>query len=269
MTTTNTILIAFFDGIGEGKTPTVSITVDSAYPASNLGNSRLFSKCRTVNLDPVTMTWDLLTATAQNVFALIGANASPDCEFRWSAGDNSGVSTGVVESDAGLLPVFGAALGTYTAYVPPWGNVLVYVHPTTVTKRYVRWQQEDPDSPVAFHEWAIARMGVGWQPSGGFQTIKSELLLVGSPGSEVLCRTHEVKLHTLTKAESEDLQSLCAVAKMTRRVLVIPEATTRPTYRHEAFWGTIVSVFTKEANQESGYEDKRYTVTIKVQEAVR
>lgn len=265
-TTTNTLLIAFFDGIGESTTPTANFTPVSGFPLANLRNSQLLSRTRTPDLTlDRQLTWDWGVATEFNVFMLAGTNATPQALRRFRAADDSGFTTGVVESGATLAAATDLSLGqSRIIYTPPWGRTLIYVLPSSVTKRYTRWHQSDALNPDNYQEWGIARIGLSLQFP--FMEWKSSTSIQGVPGSQKAQRTHEYSLERLTKDQAYTIENLVLQSLNTRRVLVIPEPLTPATYS-DAIWCTFEGSHTREPISRSAYSSKKYKVSISFKEA--
>lgn len=265
----NNLLIAFFDGIGELITPSANFSPPAGdYALSNLTNSQLFSRVRTPDLTADRqLTWDWGSAIEHNIFMLAGTNATSAATRRIRDADNSGFSSGVIESGATLTSAFDTSLGLSRAiYVPPWGRTLIYVYPTSISKRYTRWHQTDSANPDGYQEWGIARVGLGWQSVGGFQSWKFAPLYQGAPGAEKVLRGHEFTLHNLTKSEAYDLQSILLSMLSTRRVLVIPEPLAPSTWLHDAIWCVSEEVYVREPIAGTSYADKRYKVVVMFRE---
>lgn len=262
MATRNTFMLALFDGIGETITPTANFTPVSGYPLTNLKNSELFSRTRTPDLTTDRqLTWDWTTAITANVFGLFGTNASLSTLRRFRAADNSGFTTNVIESGSSLTAAFDSSLGhSLSIYAPPWGRSLIYVHPTTFSKRYTRWHQTDSTNVDGYMEWGIARLGLGWQPTQSYDIARLTPKLVGSPGSQKYLRGFEVTFSLLSRADAMDLESFAATSLQSRRFLAMLNATDTSTYLSEALWCTLESEYTREPVP--GVASSRFKVVI-------
>lgn len=271
--TTNSLLIAMFDAIGKGVTPTANFTPPTGFPLSSLADTQLFSRTRTPDLTANRqLTWDLGAATPFNVAMIAGTNATADTEYQLEAADDAGFTTGLVQSDPSGGPAFDTTLGhTIAVYVPPWGRTLIHVHATTLTKRYVRWRQWDPGNPEGYMEWGIARFGQGWQPADGFEADSHRVApkYVGPKGAQRVLRGHELVVHMLTRAEAYDLEALCLTTLESRRVLMIPEPLHPETWLSQALWATLESVFVREPIAGMGYTGRRYRVQLTFREVDR
>jgi hypothetical protein len=263
--TQNNLLIAFFDGIGEAITPTANFTPVSGYPLSNLTNSQLLSRTRTPDLTADRqLTFDWGSAIEHNVFMLAGTNATLSATRRIRDADNSGFTTGVVESGASLSAAYDTTLGlSRNVWVQPWGRLLIYVYPTSVTKRYTRWHQTDTSNPDGHMEWGIARVGLSIQFP--FQSWRMMTVGVGSPK---LLRRHEITLEFATRSEAYELQSLYFSTLGLRRVLVMPEPLTNSSSVHDAIWGVLVEQYEREVLP-SRFNDKRHRLTLVFEEVDR
>lgn len=269
-TTPNTLLIAFFDGIGEEVTPTANFTPVSGHPLSYLTNSQLLLRTRTPDLTTdMQLTWDWGSAIEHNVFMLAGANATLSATRRIRDADNSAFTTNVVQSGSSLTSVYDTSLGfSRVAWVPPWGRLLIYVYPSSVTKRYTRWHQSDPTNPDGYQEWGIARVGLSQQFH--FQSWRTFGSGANSYNTAArFCRTHEIALEFATRAEAYEAQSLYFATLGLRRVLVIPETLNAATYLHDAFWGVLENDFDRESVRESPYSDKQFRMNLVFREVDR
>lgn len=271
--TTNALLVALFDGVGESTTPTANFTPPSGYPLVNVTNSQLFSRTRTPDLTADRqLTWDLGAPTHANVFGLFGTNASLNTTKRFRSASNAGFTTNVVESGSALTAAFDSSLGfSIATYVPPWGRSLIYIHPTDFTNRYVRWHQTDSSNTDGYQEWGIARLGLAWQPTIGFDSgsSRAEPKYVGPPGAQKILRGHQLTLHNLTKSEAYDLQSLFLSVLNSRRMLVIPEPLAVNTHLHDALWCVLESTYVREPIAGMPYSDKRYRMVVVFREVDR
>lgn len=269
-TVDNTLMIAFADGLGEAITPTANFTPAAGSALANLRNNQLASRCVTPDLSTdMQLTWDFGAPVAGNVFMLTGSNATDSVTRRWRAADDSGFTSNVIQSGAGLTSGYDATLGVLSNYVPPWGKTLIYVHPTSFSKRYYRWHQSDGSNPDGAQEWGVARVGLGWQPLYGLEYTKAIPLIMGAPGSEILIRRLEIVAPNLTEEEAYSLQSLTSVALSTRRILAIPEPLSPAKWRHDALWCTFEGAFVREAIARMSYTDKRYRLTLTFREVTR
>lgn len=267
VTTSNQCLIACFDGLGSGITPTGPTAV-SRFPISNLGNSQLFSRGRTAALTEQTLTWDMGTAREMNVFMLAGTNATLDVQRRFRAADNSGFTTNVVQSGVALADGVDTSLGqSYATHVAPWGRTLVYVLSESITKRYYRWHQSDITNPDGYQEWAIARLGLGIQLP--VETWRSQPKVSGVIGSQKLQRGHELTFNLLTRDQAYSLESIANTAVESRRMLVIPEPLRPETFINDALWCTLDGMHSREAIAGTSNSDKRWRVTMTFREAER
>lgn len=265
-TTTNTLLIVFFDGIGEGVTPTANFTPPSTdFALSNLQNSQLLSRTRTPDLIPdAQLTWDWGSSIESNVFMLAGTNATVNVLRRIRDSDDPTFTTGVVESGPTLTSGVDLSLGqSRIVYTPPWGRTLIYVRPTSITKRYTRWHQSDITNPDGYQEWGIARIGLGLQFP--FHEWDAESEPIGSPGSEKIKRSHQFTLDRITKDQAYEVESLAQVCLNTRRVLVIPEPLMTNTH-HQALWCTFSGSMVKSPIAGTAYNTKKYRVTLTFKE---
>lgn len=264
-TTTNTLLIAFFDGIGETIIPTANFTPVSGFPLSNLTNSQLFSRTRTPDLTlDRQLTWDWGSSIEFNVFMLTGTNATVNVLRRIRHADDSSFTTGVVESGAALSTGVDTSLGqSRIVYTPPWGRTLIYVHPTSITKRYTRWHQSDSTNPNNYQEWGIARIGLALQFPFHEWGVNPEYS--GVAGSEKAQRVHDFTLDRLTKEQAYTIESLVLTSMTTRRLLVIPEPLSINTY-HEAIWCTFNGAHKREPIAKTAFSSKKYRVVISFKE---
>lgn len=269
--TINTLVIAFHDGLGELVTPTANFTPATGYPLANLTNGQLMSRCRTPDLaTDQQLTWDFgIGLVTFNVFMLTGCNATLNTTRRFRAALDSIFTNSVIESGSGLDAAFDTTLGNATTYVPPWGRTMIYIHSSTVSKRYVRWHQSDALNPDGFQEWGIARIGVAWQPANGYETYRAIPNLNGPVGSQIAQRGLEVTCHNLTRDEAYDLQSIYLTALSSKRLLVIPEPNLPATYLHDALWCTIEGSYVREPLAVSTPADRRYRVVTTFREADR
>lgn len=270
-TSTTDLLIAFFDGIGEGITPTANFTppISGDFSLSNLRDSQLFHRTRTPSLFEAILTWDWLTPVEGNIFALIGTNATKDTLRRIRFADNNTFTSGVVESGTTLTPAIDTSLGqTRSIYVPPWGRTLIYTHPTSITKQFLRWHQTDVDNSSGYQEWAIARFGLSMQfPFHEWSTdprYGSNTDLGGK-----LLRGHQFTLGNLSKQEAYELENLYMSLLNERRVLVIPEGTATSTYNNDAIWCVFEGVGVRTPVINTAYNTKRYKVSLKFREVER
>lgn len=264
-TTTNTLLIAFFDGIGESITPTANFTPGTGYPLSNLTNSQLFSRCRTPDLTTDRqLTWDLGSAIEFNTFMLAGTNATQSAIRRFRIASDSGFTSNVVESGSSLTSAFDTSLGLSRAvYVPPWGRTLLYILSQSYSRRYVRWHQSDSTNADGYQEWAIARIGLSLQFE--FQEWRKP----PTQTNQKVRRGHEITLHNLTREQVYTLESILLTILNTRRILIIPEALATETYLHDAVWGVVEELYTRETITDTPYDDKRYRMTLMFREVDR
>lgn len=266
MATTNQLMIAFFDGIGEGITPTLDFTPQSGYPAANAGGSELFKRVRSPAADlSVVATWDLSSARNINVMAVMGTNLTSAATRRAQLATNLAISTGVVESGASLTAAFDTSLGsTYMVYAPPWGRSLIYVFDTIYSKRYARWSIADAANPDNYIEFGPARFGTGMQLS--FHSWRKAPQWVGPTGSQKVVRGHEFTFANLTRDEAYNLESIANTILGTRRVLIVPEPLADETWNQDALWCVVTGVFTTERIPGMSYGDLRFTVTLSVRE---
>lgn len=272
-TINNTLLIALYDGIGEDVLPTANFTPPAGdFALSNLQNSQLFSRTRTPDLTADRqITLDLGSAQEFNVLMLTGTNATADALGRFRAADDSGFTTNVVQSGSSLVPIFDLSLShmpNIPRYVPPWGRTIIYLHPTSITKRYVRWHQSDTTNPDGFQEWAILRVGLALQFEGGFQNWRAIPRAIGPAGAQSNVRGHELTLHSLTKGEAYSLQDLVLTSLSTRRMLVIPEPLAPNTWLRDAIWCVLSpeESYVREPLAETSYSSKRYKVVLTFRE---
>lgn len=273
-TITNSAIIAFFDSVLSTVTPTANFTPVSGKPLLNLTGTRLTARCRTPDLSTDRqLTWDLGASTTAAVFALMGSNATLNATRQFQAADDSGFSAGVIQSGSGLTAAFDTTLGSglMPVYTPPWGRTLIYVHPQSFSKRYIRWHQTDSSNSSGYQEWGVARLGMPWQPSIGFEsaTWRTPTKLVGTPGAEKMLRGHEITFHMLTKTEAYDLQALALTCLSTKRLLVIPEGTTPSTYLADALWATLENTYVREVLPNMAYSSKYYKVALTFREVER
>jgi hypothetical protein len=270
--TSNTLVIAFHDGIGELVTPTANFTPATGYPLSNLINSQLMSRTRTPDLTADrTLTWDFGfgTPVTANVFALIGCNATLAATRRWRAADDISLTTNHIQSGASLTSAFDTSFGNIATYAPPWGRIMIYVHSANYTKRFIQWHQTDSTNPDGYQEWGIARVGLAWQPQYGYETFRAVPTKHGPIGSEIILRGLEVTCHNLTRDEAYDLQSLYFTGLSSRRFLIIPEPNLTSTYLHDAIWGTIEGTYVRDPLTSSDPADRRYRVVTTFREVDR
>jgi len=260
-TTPNTLLIAFFDGIGELITPTANFTPVTGYPLSNLKNSQLItSRCRTSGLTDQQLTWDWGSAIEHNVFMLAGSNATLSATRRIRDADDSGFTTNVVQSGSSLTSAFDTSLGlSRNTYIYPWGRTLIYVYSSSVTKRYTRWHQTDSGNPDNYMEWAIARIGLSLQFE--FISWNTSPIKMGAPGSQSYLLRHEITLEFSSRSDAYELLSLYLATLGDRRVLVMPEPLNNATSFHDAFWGVLENEYSREV-QPTRYSDKRFRLTL-------
>lgn len=268
--TENTLLIALFDGIGESITPTANFTPVSGHPLSNLTNSQLLSRTRTPDLTTdMQLTWDWGSAIEHNVFMLAGTNATLSAVRRIRDADNSAFTVNVVQSGGSLTSAFDTSLGfTRHAWVPPWGRLLTYVYPESVTKRYTRWHQSDISNPDGYQEWGVARVGLSQQFAfQSWRTFGSGNGVSGSPSQ--FLRSHEITLEFATRNEAYEIWSLYFSTLGLRRVLVMPEPLNTAAHSHDAFWGVLDGDYTRETVSGSSYNDKRFKLTLTFREVDR
>lgn len=271
-TTENVLQIVFFDGIGENLSPYTANFVPPTtgdFSLSNLGNSQLGSRTRTPDLTTDRqISWDLgATPPEFNVVALMGGNPTINALRRVMFADNSGFAVNVVQSGGTLTSAFDASLGhSRSIYTPPWGRPLIYIHPTSITKRYIRWHQSDISNPDGFQSWGIFRVGLSLQYP--FETWKTQPRSVGMSGAEKVLRGHEFSLN-ITRPEAYDLESVMLNCGTTRRLLVIPEGTADETWPLDAIWCTFESMTGREAIAQTAYNRKRYRATITFREVDR
>lgn len=266
VTTTNTLLIAFFDSLLSTITPTANFTPPSGFPLSNLSSSSLSSHTRTPDLtaDRI-ITWDLGSSREFNTFALMGSNATLEALGQFEAADNLAFSSGLIQSTASLSVIFDYTLGhNRTQYVAPWGRNVIYVHPTSITKRYIRWHQSDTTNPEPYQQWAIAHVGLSLQLK--FQGWKKTPDPYGPIGSEIVLRGHEFTFMDLTQSQAYDLESLALVLKQAGRMLVIPEPLVPATWLLDAIWCTFEGVHVREPLPGMSHRDKRWRVTLMFRE---
>lgn len=263
--TTNALAIAFHDAVMSAVTPTANFTpVTGDYGLANLCDTRLFHRCRTDDLSDVQLTWDLGAAVEFNVFALMGANATLAATRRFRAASDSGFTTDVVQSGTTLEDAFDTSLGSIAVPTPPWGRNLIYVHPSTVSRRYIRWHQSDGAHPDSYQEWAIARIGTAVQLD--FHSWVSSPLVTGQKGTQIVQRRHEMALENLTKEEAYDLQSLAIHTLGLRRLLVIPEPLAPETWLADAIWCVLVDSYVRETVPTTGYDSKKYRTALVFEE---
>jgi len=263
------LLIGFHDGLMELVTPTANFTPATGdFGLANLKDSRLFHRCRTPDLTTDRqLTWDMGAAVQFNVFALMGSNATTAATRRFRAADDSGFTTGVVESGGSLAAAFDTSLGSLLTYAPPWGRTLIYVHSADVTKRYIRWHQTDSGNADGFQEWGIARVGLGWQPGITFDhSWRSANPIEGDPGAQKIRRGRELTLHRLLLAEVTKVESLVRGILGTRRVLIIPEPLAPATWLSEALWCVIEGDVDVRPVPGSSPTKRYFTVTITFRE---
>lgn len=267
--TKNTLILAFFDGLGSTITPTANFVPPASYPLSNLRSSDLFLKTRTPDLTTDRqLTWDVGAVVEANIIAFPGSNATINYLRRFRASTVSDFSTVVAESGTTLSAGFPTPLGQFPApYVPSWGRVLVYVHPSSFNARYFRWHQSDASNPQGFQQWGAARIGLGVQYQ--FQDWSTDPSVVGGPGAEKVLRGHTITLHNLTKEQSYSLENLSYSIGRSGRVLAIPEALTPSTYSNDALWCTLEEIVSRQAITKTSYGSKKYRVTLKLREVDR
>lgn len=271
ITTTGSLLLAFFDGIGESVTPTANFVPPTSFPLSRLRNSTLTQRTRTpdLTLDRY-LQWDWGSPIEFNVFMLAGANASfANTVRRIRHADDSGFTVNVAESGATLTSAFDqSSLGrgaiTYSA---PWGKSLIYVHSTSLTKRYTRWHQSDPGNVDGFQSWAVARIGLGSQYP--FTAWSKEPVIVGTSGSEKSMRKHSFTLYPLTRQQAYDVESIAMSCGPIRRVLCLPETLNTSTWWSDAIWGVFDGVWSRETIPSTSYDQKMFKVEISIKEVDR
>lgn len=276
-TTTSSPQVAFFDGIGESVTPTANFTPPSGYPLSRLGEHHLHRRTRTPDgtaATTATLTWDLGVPTEVNVFMLAGSNATLDVLGRFRAADDAGFTVNVVESSPTLQPVYGSSpLTSRSIYTPPWGRVILYVHPTSITKRYFQWQQSDATNVQGYQSWAFARFGLslqlgqtvavpvsGAQLEGGLTDWTMTAQSAGIPGSSKQLRQHDFDFTLLTRPLAEEIQSILLLARG-RRCLAIPEPLYPETFPSSVFWGEFDASWQRQADNRTSYDDKRFKIS--------
>lgn len=274
ITTTNAVMIAFFDRLASLVTPTANFTEVASAPLSNLTTTRLIDRTRTPNLtNDRQLVWDLGSATEFNAFALIGSNATLQATGKLVAADNSGFSVGVVETSPTLQPLFDTSLGFEIDFPQPThGRIILFILPQSITKRYVRYHQSDATNPDGFMSWSCACIGLGWQPTLGFDGDSFKLapfLTSGVKGHERLLRTMEFTFPALDRDDYHDLSAIINVVKTIRRVVVVPEPLSPESWQHDALWCTLSSIPSRESVARSAYSDRHYRTTLTFSEAER
>lgn len=243
-TPTNTFIIAFYDALGELVAPTANFTPVSGFPLAALQANTLFaSRCRTPDLTADRqLTWNFGSALAggANVFMLAGTNASINATRRFRSATDAGFTAGIVQSSAALTAAFDDSLGSgkLIRNVQPWGRTLIYVSPTTFFGPYIRWHQTDAANTDGYMEWAIARVGAPFQPSGDFQSAswKASVKPAGAAGSVRGLRSHTLTFHAMNRSDAYAMQDYILASLGGRRVLVIPEGLNAETYLSDALW---------------------------------
>lgn len=274
-TTTNAVMIAFFDRLLSNITPTANFTEVASAPLANLKTTRLIDQTKTPDLtDQRQLVWDLGVATEFNIFALIGSNAALTATGKLEAADNSGFTVNKVETSSLSVALFDTSLGfDIDSPGPVHGRTILFILPQSWTKRYVRYRQSDPGNSDGFMAWSTACIGLGWQPEIGFDGDsfrRGVILSSGVRGSERLLRPMEFTFPALSRDDMHDLKSIVNLVKTTRRMLVIPEPLTPETWLHDALWCTLSSMpSSPEPVARSGYSDRHYRWTLSFLEAER
>lgn len=263
-TTTNALMVAFHDGIGEGITPTLDFAPQTGHPASNVGGSVLSDKVRSPATDTsVKLVWDLGSAREINVAMFASSNATAAAQQRLRLADDASISSGVA-GDTGTVAAFDNTLGSLTEYVPPWGRKLIYVWPQSYSKRFVEWTVTDNSNPDAYVELGPARFGLGLQVS--FNEWRKVPDFRGALGFQKPLRGHELVLHNLSRAEAYSLEQMLLGILNTRRVLVLPEPLAPDAYRHDAIWGVLEEVYVRDPLERQPYNDRRFRMVLRFRE---
>lgn len=263
-TTKAHLIIAFFDGYGEGITPTANFTAQTGYPLSNMGLSRLFDRTLgpLASMTDLTITWDLGAAIETNIAAIVSTNLTSAATMRYRQATDSGFTANVAQSGAAMAAAFDSSLGTLVSWTQPAGRPLIYVLPTSSSARYFRWQVTDAANANNYLAFGPARFGMGYQyeygfASGGWRTRDR---YVGSLGAQIVQRTHEITIGFASKAEAYKTAQMLRYIKENRRVLVIPEALNTDTYQSDAIWCTVEGAYDR--GVVVGGSERRYELTV-------
>lgn len=264
VTTTPACMIVCFDDIGSSVSPTANFTPQSGYPLANLRTPVLSERTRTPDLTADRqLTWDWGSSVEHNVFMLAGSNATLATTRRVRDADDSGFTSGVVQSGAGLDAAFDTSLQSSTNPVsPPWGKTLLYVYGTSVSKRYTRWHQTDSANADGHMSWGIARIGLGLQFEFDSNTT-DDSLIVGSPGAEKRLRVKEVNFHALTREQATMLEDIAANRLSTGRMLLIPEPLAPETWIRDVIWCRHEGTVRKVRIAGAMYGGRSYTVVMR------
>lgn len=242
-TTSKHGLLALYDGVGSLATWTSSVAAQSGFPLSRLQTVALAQATRLAigSLTSVQVNADFGAGgiTANTLF-LGGTNLTLSATRRVQASMNSDFSAAVIDTGVTLLPAFDTTLprlsgSSGSSWAPRWGWPLVYVHPTSVTFRYLRWTITNTGNPDNYLRFAIGRAGLGFQPFYNFAKGWSSADLKGN------LRGHRLNFWRLKKTERSQMLSLCRSIESYGRLLVIPEPLSTDTYLEDALWAKLES----------------------------
>lgn len=266
VTTSPACMIALFDDIGSAVSPTANFTPATGYPLVNLRSPVLSERTRTPDLTADRqLTWDWGSSVEHNVFMLTASNATLSVAYRRRDADDSGFTSGVVESGGAILQtLFDTSLQSSTAIIsPPWGKTLLSVYPVSVSKRYTRWHQSDTTNPDGYMSWGIARIGLGLQFEFDSSTT-DDSVIVGTPGAERILRVKEVNFHSLTRAQASMLEDIARSRLSTGRMLLIPEPLAPETWIRDVIWCRLEGTVRKERIAYAKYPSgKAYRVVMR------
>jgi hypothetical protein len=267
---TTSLFIAFHDGGGEAIAPTASFTPQAGFPLANLQTSWLWERCLTPagTVTGVQLDIDLGTNTLLSSAGLFGSNVTASGTKRFRAGTVAGFGSGVVR-DSGTVAIYDTSLGAQLlTYVPPWGNSIIDIAPTDYTARYLRWNIDNSGNPDNYLSFGVARWGLGWQPGYSFdESWTSADKKIGPPGCEKILRGHQLNLAMLTEAEAYRLAGLFRSALSTRRMMVVPRPLRPSTWREDAIWASVESVYERAGRERSG--GRFFTLQVTFREAER
>ena len=240
-TTSAHCALAFWDGLHEAATFSSGTSVESAYPLTNLGNNRLWSRVRFVSgaLSAVQITIDAGATVTANVFAVPGHNLTSAATRRFQASTVSNFASTTIDTGGALLPCWDTSLGHLMADRRPWGIPVVYVNASTVDSRYFRWTFTDAANPAGYLEFGIALFGAATQFRLEERGLKRVPKKAGAVGAEIYRRRHGLSFSNLTAGERAKLESLVAGLGSTRRVMTLSQPLDASTYKSDAVWGTV------------------------------
>lgn len=267
--TPNHLLIAFSDTVSAGITPTANFTPPTNAPLSNLAQGALDVRTRTPDLTAnATLTWDLGAAIEHNVFMLAGTNASFTATRRLLDSNDPTFASIIHESGPSMSLAIDSSVGfSLNVYRQPWGRLLIYIYPQSVTSRYIRWIQTDTDNTDGYQEWAIARTGMAY--AFPFQDWHMAPKTQQTLGSFPL-REHEFTMEFMSRQSMYEAQTLVMATRGVRRVLAIPEPFNSSGIVHDAIWGVVhPESFSRRTERDSPYQDKRYRVELSCTEVDR